>query len=78
MINIKQLKIDLAELRLKFAELKIAKSQEIDSIEYDIFQLKQDIVRNHSLLKYDARIKSEIHKTNLFITDLERIIISHS
>lgn len=78
MLNIKQLKLDLAELRIKVAELKIAEKNEIEGIEYEIFQLKQNLVNNYSLTKYDAHIKSEIHKTYLFITDVERIIIAHS
>ncbi|MBZ4035143.1 hypothetical protein K6T82_10220 [Flavobacterium sp. 17A] len=78
MLNIKQLKLDLAELRIKVAELKIAEKNEIEGIEYEIFQLKQNLVNNYSLTKYDAHIKSEIHKTSLFITDVERIIIAHS
>lgn len=78
MLNIKQLKTDLAELRLKVAELKIAEKQDIEGIEYEIFQLKQNLVSNYSLTKYDKNIKSEIHKTSLFITDVERIIIAHS
>ncbi len=78
MINIQQLKEDLAELRLKVAELKIAKPQEVDGIEYAIFELKRDIVDKHSLMKVDRNIKSEMHKTNLFISDIERLIIANS
>jgi Fe2+ transport system protein B len=78
MLNINQLKTDLAELRLKVAELKISNKDEIEGIENEIFELKQKLVSNHSLTKYDTHIKSEIHKTSLFITDVERIIITHS
>ncbi|WP_343591656.1 hypothetical protein [Flavobacterium sp.] len=78
MLKIEQLKADLAELRLKYAELKIASSQEIEGIDYEIFELKQAIVSNHNLLKYDKNIKSQIHKTVVFITHVEKIVLNNS
>lgn len=71
-----KLKFSLDEIKIKHNEYLRAKNKkDKESIDRLLTILKNNLISNYDLMKYDLYVKSESHNTNYFIHDVDSIIL---
>ena len=74
--TLSKLKDSLDEIRIKYNEYLRAKNKkEKESISTWLTILKNNLISNYNLMKYDLYIKSESYNTEYFLFDVNNIIL---
>lgn len=74
--TLSKLKDSLDEIRIKYNEFLRAKNKkEKESISTWLTILKNNLISNYGLMKYDLYIKSESYNTEYFLFDVNNIIL---
>lgn len=74
--TLEKLKADLYKIIIAQNEYEKEKKNKIkNSIDQTITKLKSKLCDNYNLITYDKGIEGEMYKTNLFIFDVEQIIL---